>query len=74
MSYETVRGRVNHFGPMIAANLQKRRLTPHVAQNANGRSSAIGGRTTPHAAYALSYMLAASFRLGIPIQRADAWP
>ncbi len=29
MSYETVRRWVNHFGPMIAANLRKRRLKPH---------------------------------------------
>jgi hypothetical protein len=28
--------------------------TPHVAQNANGRSSAIDGRTTRHAGYAVS--------------------
>ena len=29
VSYETVRRWVNHFGPMIAANLRKRRLKPH---------------------------------------------
>ena len=29
MSYETVRRWVNHFGPMIAAHLRKRRLKPH---------------------------------------------
>jgi putative transposase len=29
VSYETVRRRVNHFGPTIAANLRKRRLKPH---------------------------------------------
>ena len=29
MSYETVRRWVNHFGPMIAAELRKRRLKPH---------------------------------------------
>ena len=28
--------------------------TPHVAQNTNGRSSAIDGRTTRHAGYAVS--------------------
>jgi hypothetical protein len=28
--------------------------TPHVAQNTNGRSSAIDGRTTRHAGYAIS--------------------
>src|SRR5215472_8642276 len=29
VSYETVRRWVNHFGPMIAANLRKRRPRPH---------------------------------------------
>lgn len=29
-------------------------VTPHVAQNANGRSSAIDGRTTRHAGYGVS--------------------
>ncbi len=29
VSYETVRRWVNHFGPMIAAHLRKRRLKPH---------------------------------------------
>src|ERR1039458_2820929 len=28
-SYETLRRWVNHFGPMVAADLQKRRPTPH---------------------------------------------
>ena len=34
--------------------LRSMNATPHVAQNANGRSSAIGGRTTGHAGYAVS--------------------
>ena len=29
VSYETVRRWVNHFGPMIAADLRKRRMKPH---------------------------------------------
>ena len=29
VSYETVRRWVNHFGPMVAADLQKRRPKPH---------------------------------------------
>jgi putative transposase len=29
VSYETVRRWANHFGPMIAADLRKRRLKPH---------------------------------------------
>ena len=34
--------------------LRSMNATPHVAQNANGRSSAIDGRTTRHAGYTLS--------------------
>ena len=30
------------------------KVTPHVAQNINGRASAIDGRTTRHAGYAIS--------------------
>jgi transposase len=36
------------------AALRARGVTPHVAQNANGRRSAIDGRTTRHPGYALS--------------------
>jgi len=35
-------------------NLRKLTVTPHVAQNMNGRSSAIDGRTTYHAGYEVS--------------------
>lgn len=34
--------------------LRSMKLTPHVAQNTNGRSSAIDGRTTRHGGYAVS--------------------
>jgi len=34
--------------------LRERTVTPHVAQNQNGRRSAIDGRTTRHAGYAIS--------------------
>ena len=34
--------------------LRKRGVTPHVAQNTSGRSSAIDGRTTRHVGYRLS--------------------
>jgi transposase len=34
--------------------LRAMRVTPHVAQNTNGRSSAIDGRTTRHGGYAVS--------------------
>ena len=40
-------------GDCVAA-LRQRGLTPHVAQNTNGRSSAIDGRTTRHPGYAIS--------------------
>ncbi len=36
------------------ADLRRRGVTPHVAQNTNGRSSAIDGRTTRHPGYAVS--------------------
>jgi IS5 family transposase len=35
--------------------LRERRVTPHVAQNTSGRSSAIDGRTTRHPGYAVSH-------------------
>ena len=42
-------------GDCVAA-LRQRGLTPHVAQNTNGRSSAIDGRTTRHPGYAISHL------------------
>jgi transposase len=36
------------------ADLRKRNVTPHVTQNTSGRRSAIDGRTTRHAGYAIS--------------------
>lgn len=39
------------------AALRERRVTPHVAQNTSGRSSAIDGRTTRHEGYATSQRL-----------------
>ena len=33
VSYETVRLGVNHFGPMIAAHLRKRRPKPHATRH-----------------------------------------
>ena len=38
----------------FVADLRRRGVTPHVAQNNKGRSSAIDGRTTRHPGYALS--------------------
>ncbi len=37
--------------------MRARGVTPHVAQNTSGRSSAIDGRTTGHCGYALSQRL-----------------
>jgi transposase len=36
------------------ADLRERNVTPHVSQNTSGRRSAIDGRTTRHAGYAIS--------------------
>jgi hypothetical protein len=38
VSYETVRRWVNHFGPMIAADLRKRRPKPHTTWHLDGVS------------------------------------
>ena len=39
------------------AAMRRRRVTPHVAQNNNGRRSTIDGRTTRHPGYAISQRL-----------------
>ena len=44
MSYETVRRWVNHFGPMIAADLRKRRLKPHATWHLDEVYLKIDGR------------------------------
>ena len=44
VSYETVRRWVNHFGPMIAANLRKRRLKPHTTWHLDEVYLKIDGR------------------------------
>ena len=56
VSYETVRRWVSHFGPMIAADLRKRRLKPHttwhldeVYLKIDGEWSTFGGPSTPKA-------------------------
>src|SRR5258707_14976356 len=38
----------------FVADLRKIKVTPHVTQNTTNRSSAIDGRTTRHAGYAIS--------------------
>jgi transposase len=47
--------------------LRSMNVTPHVAQNTNGRSSAIDGRTTRHGGYAISQ------RIRKRIEEAFAW-
>jgi putative transposase len=44
VSYETVRRWVNHFGPMIAADLRKRRPKPHSVWHLDEVYLKIGGR------------------------------
>ena len=44
VSYETVRRWVNHFGPMIAADLLKRRLRPHTTWHLDEVYLKIDGR------------------------------
>ena len=47
VSYETVRRWVNHFGPMIAADLRKRRLKPHTTWHLDEVYLKIDGRMVP---------------------------
>src|SRR5205807_366782 len=44
VSYETVRRWVNHFGPMIAADLRKRRSKPHTTWHLDEVYLKIDGR------------------------------
>ena len=44
VSHETVRRRVNHFGPIIGANLRKRRLKPHTTEHLDEVYLNIDGR------------------------------
>ena len=44
VSHETVRRRVNHFGPMIAAHLRKRRPKPHATWHLDEVYLKIDGR------------------------------
>jgi transposase-like protein len=44
VSYETIRRWVNHFGPMIAADLRKRRAKPHTTWHLDEVYLKIDGR------------------------------
>ena len=51
----------------FVAELREVQVTPHLAQNANGRRSAIDGRTTRHAGYQVS------LRIRKRIEEAFGW-
>ena len=51
---QTLGGEKGYDTRDCVADLRRRGVTPHVAQNTKGRSSAIDGRTTRHPGYAVS--------------------
>jgi transposase len=53
----TLGGDKNYDTRDCVASIRQRGVTPHVAQNTSGRSSAIDGRTTRHPGYAVSQRL-----------------
>jgi transposase-like protein len=62
VSYETVRRWVNHFGPMIAADLRKRRQKPHTTRHLDevylkidGRMVYLGGPSTLRARFSMCW-------------------
>ncbi|MBI4465478.1 MAG: hypothetical protein HY647_12295 [Acidobacteria bacterium] len=50
----TLGGDKNYDTRDVVSTAREMRITPHVAQNNTHRSSAIDGRTTRHAGYAIS--------------------
>ena len=50
----TLGGDKNYDTGAFVSQCRKMRVTPHVAQNTKGRTSAIDGRTTRHPGYAIS--------------------
>ena len=50
----TLGGDKNYDTQDLVKQLRQQRVTPHVAQNNTNRSSALDGRTTRHAGYAVS--------------------
>jgi putative transposase len=62
VSYETVRRWINHFGPMIAAHLRKRRPKPHaiwhldeVYLKFDGRMVYLWRASTPRARFSMCW-------------------
>jgi hypothetical protein len=47
-------GALGYDAAAFVADMRALDVTPHIAQNISGRSSAVDGRTTPHAGYAVS--------------------
>jgi len=54
---KTLGGDKNYDTRECVVNVRNRRVTPHVAQNTNGRKSAIDRRTTRHPGYTVSQRL-----------------
>lgn len=54
---KTLGGDKNYDTRACVEAMREREVTPHVAQNTSGRSSAIDGRTTRHTGYAVSQRL-----------------
>lgn len=54
---KTLGGDKNYDTGECVEAIRRREVTPHVAQNTSGRSSAIDGRTTRHPGYAVSQRL-----------------
>jgi transposase-like protein len=52
VSYETVRRWVNHFGPVIAADLRKRRPKPHMTWHLDECERARSKLGVPYAVWA----------------------
>ena len=47
-------GALGYDAAAFVADMRALNVTPHIAQNISGRSSAVDGRTTRHAGYAVS--------------------
>ena len=58
----TLGGDKNYDTGGFVAKCREMKVTPHVAQNTKGRSSAIDGRTTRHPGYAISSGLGSGWR------------
>ena len=76
VSYETVRRWVNHFGPMIAADLRKRRLKPHTTGGYGEPHVTVSGTAAAYSltldgAYATTLTLSGTLTLGTSLTADD---